>query len=127
MPFLGLGIVAVISLIWAMASFFNIRNMMFSENQSAAPVGFDVAAFESDQQDMVAVESSISSSDQEEVLFGEIDRASDDISEVNDLALDEKSLGEEALTADISGDIKALDNGIVQNEIDQSINDVVQY
>ncbi len=127
MPFLGISIIVVVGLIWAAGNFFNAKDGTVSQKQNAAPMGFDSAGFEVDRQNSAAAESDISYSNQDDVLFEEIDRTSDDISEANNPAFDEKSLSEEALAADISGDIKALDNGIVQNEIDQSINDVVQY
>lgn len=127
MPFLGISIIIVIGLIWAAANFFNIRSGMILQNRNIPPAEFDTAAIQADQQDLIATESDISSFNQDDALFGEIDQTSDDISGANDLALDEKLLNEEALAADISNDISALDNTVVQNEIDQSINDVVQY
>lgn len=127
MPFLGISIIIVIGLIWAAANFFNIRNGMVLRNRNISPVEFDTAAIQTDQQDLIAAESDISFFNQDGALFGEIDQTSDDISEANESALDEKLLNEEALAADILNDISALDNTVVQNEIDQSINDVVQY
>ena len=80
-----------------------------------------------DQKNLAAAESDFSSLEQEDVMFNEIDQTSDDISGSSEAALDEKSLNEEALSADISGDISALDGGALQDEVDQSIDNIVQY
>lgn len=125
-PFLGIGIVVVVGLIWSVANFFNIRSGSIFQGGNNLPVEFDAADLEADQQSLAAAENETAVINQDDAMFKEIDQASDNISGASDLALDEKSLNEEASSADISGDIDALDNGNVQNEIDQSINDVVQ-
>lgn len=125
-PFIGIGIIVAVGLVWSVANFFNIRSGSVFQNGNNSPVEFDTAALESDQQSLAAAESEVTSLNQENATFAEIDQVFDSISGASDLALDEKSLGDEAQAADISGDISALDNGTVQNEVDQSINDVVQ-
>ncbi len=126
-PFLGIGIVVAVGLIWAAANFLNIKSGAILQNSNIAPVEFDVAVLEADRQGLTAAESDTSSLKEDDVLFKEIDQASDDISGLSDTALDEKSLIDEASLADISGDLSAFDAEVIQNEIDQSINDVVQY
>lgn len=125
-PFLGISMIVAVGLIWAAVNFFNIGGGADLKNQNIPSVGFDVAALEADQKNLDAAELNASFLDQDEALFAEIDMASNNISGISDSALDEKSLTEEAQAADISQDLNAVDNGTVQNEIDQSMNDVVQ-
>lgn len=125
-PFIGIGIVVAIGLIWSTANFFNIRRGGVPQAGNKAAVEFDTTALEADQQDLAAADNEVSALSQDDAMFAEIDQASDGISGASDLSLDEKSLGDEAQAADISGDLKAFDDGTVQNEVDQSINDVFQ-
>lgn len=126
MPFLGLGVVVAVGLIWATGNFSNLKGTISSEDRNIASVEFDVAALETDQQGLVVADSEILSLSQDDAMFVEIDQASDNISGISDLALDEKSLKEEAIEADISGDLDALDNGAAQSESDQAISDILQ-
>ncbi len=124
--FIGAGIIVAIGLLWSAANFLNIKIGGSSQESNNVPVKFDTAAWESDRQSLAAMESEVLTINQNNAMFVEIDQVSDSVSGASDLALDEKSLGEEAQSADISGDINMLDNGTVESEIDQSINDVVQ-
>ncbi len=126
-PFIGISVIAVVGVIWSAANFFNIRNGMVLKKSNIYTAEIDAAALESDRQVLLAAESDVSFLAQSDILSGETDQALDDISESSDAVFDEESLNDEALAADISGDISALDGRVLQNEVDQSMNDIVQF
>lgn len=126
-PFIGISVIAVVGVIWSAANFFNIRNGMVLKKSDISAAEIDAAALESDRQVLLAAESDVSFLAQSDVLSEEADQALDDISESSDAVFDEKSLIDEASAADISGDISALDDGVFQKEVDQSMNDIAQF
>lgn len=126
-PFLGINVIIIVGLIWAIANFSYFKDRTIIVKKSSVPIEFDADAFESDRQNITLMENDVAIFNQDNILFQEIDKTSDDISDINELAFDAKSLNDEALMADISGDMTTLDNGNIQNEIDQSIMEISQY
>jgi len=82
------------------------------------------------QKDLVELDSfsnDLALSDQNSDLFLEIDQTYNDILDLNETALDENAISEEAASADFSEDLNSFNNDeAVLLEIDQSLNEVTQ-
>ena len=82
------------------------------------------------QKDLVELDSfsnDLALSDQNSDLFLEIDQIYNDILDLNETALDENAISEEAASADFSEDLNSFNNDeAVLLEIDQSLNEVTQ-